>query len=134
MSLEGLSDRGLDRVEAVLDYIARRQEALAANVANAATPGYQTVDLRFSEELSSAVSSWKVTRTSPRHLEVEVPEPALELAVVPGLVSRPDGNNVQLDRELLALTVNRLRFQMATQWASSRIRAIRSAIEERGAL
>lgn len=123
-------DEALGRVERVLDYLARRQEALAANVANASTPGYRTVDVQFESVLDDAVENIRLRRTSPRHFEVLVPEPGLQVSETEGLPSGLDGNNVQVDRELLQMSLNRMRFQMAVQAASSRIQVLKSAIAE----
>ena len=134
MEIEVLGDDGLERAERFLDYFARRQEVIAANVANLSTPGYKTVDLRFEDVLESELEGFKVIKTSPRHFEIEGPEPSWRLAKVSGLDERADGNNVSFDRELLAMTLNRLRFQMGLQWASSRIRTLRAAMIDRGGL
>jgi len=130
MKTELTGDIGLARVEKMMDYLARRHEALSANVANVSTPGYKSVDVGFELALSEELEGVRIVQTSPRHFEVLVPEPELTLVEVPGLTARPDGNNVALDRELLAMALNRLRFQMGVQWASSRIRTLRAAIAE----
>ena len=134
METDLLGDAGLSRVEKVMDYLVKRHEALAANVANLSTPGYKTVDVRFQDALDAELSEIKLVRTSPRHFEVIVPETGFELAEVEGLVAGADGNNVDLDRELLAMTLNRLRFQLGVQWATGRLSTIRTAIREGGAV
>ena len=128
MKLDFFGDDGLARIEKSLDVLARRHEAIAANIANSDTPGYKTVDLQFRAELESELAGWHLVRTSPGHFDVVGPEPELKFTEVPGLPEGADGNNVKLDRELLAMTLNRLRFQMTAQWASSRFHALRSAI------
>ena len=130
MDITRVGDEGLDRVERVLDFLARRHEALAANVANGSTPGYRTVDIQFQSALEEAVENIRLVRTSPRHFDVIVPEPSLEVSETAGLPVGPDGNNVQVDRELLQMSLNRLRFQMAVQAASGRIQTLKSAIAE----
>jgi flagellar basal-body rod protein FlgB len=47
-----------------------------------------------------------------------------------GLVTRNDGNNVSIDRESRLLAENDIRFNLATQLLKSKIKGIRSAIEE----
>ena len=126
-------DQVLDRIERSLDLLARRHEALAANLANIDTPGYQTIDLRFDEALETELGKpWPLVRTSPTHFEAVVPESSAEprIVKVEGLPDRPDGNNVQMERELLGMNMNRLRFEMTLQWARNRIRTLQTAIEE----
>lgn len=123
-------DRALDRMEKMLDYLARRHEALAANVANASTPGYRSLDVRFQDVLAGELDGLQLVRTSPRHFETILPPPKLEAHAVEGLPAGADGNNVSLERELLLMSLNRLRFQMGVQAAGSRVRALRTAIQE----
>ena len=121
----------LSRMEQILDLLAERQRAITANLANADTPGYKAVDVQFRDRLDEAMEGWRLVQTSPDHFESEFPDVAsLEWAPIPGLVEGADGNNVELDRELLAMTLNRLRFQMAVQGVSGHLRALRTAIRE----
>ena len=120
------------RIERTLDVLSRRQEVLAANVANVDTPGYKAVDLGFDRVLDGELGKpFPLVRTSPGHFEAVLPESSEpEVVPVEGLEVRADGNNVQLERELLEMTMNRLRFDMAIRWAQGRIRALRTAINE----
>jgi flagellar basal-body rod protein FlgB len=49
---------------------------------------------------------------------------------VSGLKTKNDGNNVNLDRESRLLSENDLRFSIATNLFRSRVKSLRSAIEE----
>ena len=121
----------LTRMEQILDLLAQRQRAITANLANADTPGYKAIDVRFRDQLEGALEGWRLVQTSPDHFEAEFPESStLEYSPIPGLAEGPDGNNVELDRELLAMTLNRLRFQMAVQGVSGHLRSLRLAIRE----
>jgi flagellar basal-body rod protein FlgB len=101
------------RVERYMDLLSARQRQAAANIANADTPGYRTRDVDFEAELRSHAGGF---------------EPALR--EVDGLVTKNDGNNVSLDREARLLAENALRFNVAANLLRSRIRMVRSAIEE----
>lgn len=100
-------------LERYMDLLSTRQKLVAANIANADTPGYKTRDVAFSEELASAVGGFE-----PRVAEVE------------GLRARNDGNNVSVDREARLLAENALRFNMASNLLRAQLRAVRSAIQE----
>ncbi len=77
-----------------------RQGALAANVVNADTPGYRRVD--FEPLLTKAGA--RLQRTHPRHISGGGDS---GYRVVQGpRGSRPDGNGVELDREVIELTRN----------------------------
>jgi flagellar basal-body rod protein FlgB len=49
---------------------------------------------------------------------------------VPGLISRPDGNNVSVDREGLLLAEVQLKYQTAIQAMHAEFNTIRYAIHE----
>jgi flagellar basal-body rod protein FlgB len=93
--------------------LSARQKVVASNIANADTPGYQTQDIDFRAEFESAVQG-----QSPNVVEAQ------------GLASKPDGNNVNLDREARLLAENTLRFSIASSFARSDLSSIRAAIQE----
>lgn len=100
------------QIEKYMDVLSARQRLVAANIANADTPGYHTVDLDFQGELRNAIAG------PPQTVEVN------------GLAAKNDGNNVNLDREARLLSENALRFQMATNLMKSEVRILRMAIQE----
>ncbi len=106
--LDGLSDR----IEKYMDVLSTRQRVVAANIANADTPGYKTEDVDFQ---------------SLFHTQVGSKPPVHEVS---GLAVKNDGNNVSLDRESRLLAENALRFNVASNLLRSQIRIMRSAIEE----
>ena len=110
--LNGLTDR----IERYMDVLSARQRQVAANIANADTPGYKTHDLDFQSELRRQLTG--AARPMPAMHEVS------------GLPVRNDGNNVSLDREARLLAENALRFNVASNLVRSQIRMVKSAIEE----
>jgi flagellar basal-body rod protein FlgB len=108
-------DPTLELLGRTLDACALRQAVYSANIANADTPGYQTKDIDFENELQSQMSGSK-----PNVIEVS------------GLRNKNDGNNVDMDREARLLAENALRFSVASQLAHSEISTLRTAIEEGG--
>ena len=102
-------------IEQYMNLVSARQKLVASNIANADTPGYQTKDVDFENELQTQMSG-----TKPNVVEVA------------GLKNKNDGNNVDMDREARLLAENALRFSVASQLAHSEISTIRTAIEEGG--
>ena len=102
-------------IEQYMNLVSARQKLVASNIANADTPGYQTKDVDFENELQTQLSGSK-----PNVVEVA------------GLKNKNDGNNVDMDREARLLAENALRFSVASQLAHSEISTIRTAIEEGG--
>ncbi|MEQ1758622.1 MAG: flagellar basal body rod protein FlgB [Vicinamibacterales bacterium] len=103
-----------------------KQVASAGNLANVDTPGYQTKDVTFDETLAKQFASSGVTNT--KHiplsggdgLKTETPE----------LAARRDGNNVQLDRELLNMGKAAGDFAAAQTALAAKFRLVRYAINE----
>jgi flagellar basal-body rod protein FlgB len=109
--------RGLTRA---LDSGSFRQQLLASNLANVDTPGYHTRDIRtFAGEIQQAMAGETVQMTP-------VARP------LRGLLERPDGNNVSVERESLLMAENQLHFQIAIQLLRSEFRRISEAITSGG--
>ncbi len=110
--------RGLERV---LDVSAFRHQIIATNLANVDTPGFKTRDVRaFAGEIEQAMSEEDPSSSPPLFTPV-----AHEIR---GLLERPDGNNVSIDRESLLLAQNQLRFQVAVQFLKAEFHRLTSAI------
>ena len=100
-------------VERYMNLLSTRQKLVAANIANADTPGYQTKDIDFQAELENQVAN-----SNPNAMDV------------PGLKTKNDGNNVNVDREARLLAENALRFSVASTLAKAELSMVRSAIQE----
>lgn len=107
-------------LERYLDVSAMRQSLVSSNLANVDTPGYQTRDLVFRGELQRALEGAGWNETSPLVVPVR------------GLIERPDGNNVSVDRETLLLSEVQLKFRIATQILKAEFAQLRTAIHEGG--
>lgn len=115
------SDPYLGKVQRALDVMTRRQTLVASNVSNLDTPGYRTVDIEFNAALADAVAA-------PDGPPGETAAARAER--VRGLVLRNDGNNVDLDREMLAMGEVRSRYEAATAMLRFHVRQLRTAITE----
>jgi flagellar basal-body rod protein FlgB len=105
------------RIERYLDLAAKRQELIVSNMANVDTPGYRTRDLDFDAELRRASESVD-SDSQPRVLEVE------------GLIQRPDGNNVNMDREGLLLAKTQLQFSIGAEVLRHEYQRLMEVIKE----
>ena len=101
-------------LERYMDLLSARQKLVVSNIANADTPGYKTRDIDFQSEFRNAIDAGQ-------------PQPS----EVSGLKTKNDGNNVNIDRESRLLSENDLRFGIATNLLRSRLKTLRSAIEEK---
>jgi len=110
----------------LLDAAALRQEAIAANIANADTPGYRRLDVApdFAEQLRARVSGGDASRP------LESLQPSLAEDTHARTV-RPDGNTVEIEHELLAMNRNAVEYQFLTEVVSRNIKQLKMAITGR---
>src|SRR6476660_230546 len=80
-----------------------KQVVAAGNLANIDTPGYRTRDVSFDDLLNGEMRKLAMSKTQEAQLAGSAPDgpPTTEAE---GLQARRDGNNVQLDRELLTMS------------------------------
>jgi flagellar basal-body rod protein FlgB len=89
-----------DQLARYLDMATNEAKLTAANMANIDTPGYRTLGLDFETEMRNALASADTQKPQPIHVRE-----------TDGLISRPDGNNVSMDREGLNLAEAQLKFK-----------------------
>jgi flagellar basal-body rod protein FlgB len=134
-------DTTLSTLERALDVRLARQAVLAGNVANADTPGYQPKELDFRAAMAAAApgtaprpsvegtlragevalaAAGSLTPSSPEEFVGEVPGAA------PGL----DGNAVDLDRTLVAVSENALQYGASARAAGKKLAILRYAAND----
>jgi flagellar basal-body rod protein FlgB len=111
-----------EQIARYLDLAAAEAKLTAANMANVDTPGYRTVGMDFEAEMREAVSDVDGGR-APRKVRV---------LDVDGLVSRPDGNNVSIDRESLNLAEAQLKFKTGVALLKQEYQRVMDAIHADG--
>jgi flagellar basal-body rod protein FlgB len=112
-------------IERLMDMMAKRQQALSANLANVDTPGYRATDFSFDQELASAVS---LTTTDPLHVNPAGDSGATRFEV--GGELKPNGNDVNLERELTEQSKNAIQYMTLVQFLNRKIQTLRSSIKE----
>lgn len=113
--------------------LSRRQEALSNNIANIDTPGYKRQEVPFEAELQRQVGrgTTGLATTDPRHI-AGGSKLRNQLGMDPAQMitsSRADGNNVDIDQEMIDLADTQMRYQAASTALSSKLRTIRNVIQ-----
>lgn len=110
----------------LLDATALRQEAIAANIANAETPGYRRLDVNpdFAAQLKASAKLGDLAHTV-EGLNPRLVEDAHARTV------RPDGNTVEIEHELLAMNRNSVEYEFLTEVVSRNIKQLKLAITGR---
>lgn len=111
----------------MLDAAALRQEAIAANIANAETPGYRRLDVNFdfADQLRNSLRTGELDRTM--EIKPKLVEDTHARTV------RPDGNTVEIEHELLAMNRNAAEYDYLTEIVSRNIKQLKLAITGRQA-
>jgi len=104
-------------LERALNVTSERHQLVVTNMANVDTPGYHAKDLDFRAEL----------------LRAGAPDSPMSLASVhnvSGLVERPDGNDVSIDREGLLLAETQMQFGLGIQLMQREFHNLLLAVNE----
>lgn len=115
-------------LEKAIEGAASRHSAILNNIANVNTPGYKRVDVDFKTSLSNAIkrTSHAKKDTVMRAIDSVQPEPVKDHS----MTLRIDGNNVDVDREMTALSENTLEHNAYVTLLNHRFRIIKSVISE----
>jgi len=120
-----------------LNLCAKRQEILAANIANADTPGYKSIDFNFSSELSKITKKNTINKTSValkttslNHLHGKN-NSSLFIETVPIMTNKIkiDGNTVDMNRERIEFLKNSLKYESSLAFLKNEIKNIMSVLK-----
>lgn len=104
-------------LERAMSGASMRQSVLAANLANANTPGYLRRDVDFEGALREAVDRG-----------TEIADVAFQPEVDQSAVLRADGNGVDVDTEAAGLAKNELHYEALVSVSSARLDILRYAM------
>ena len=117
-----------------LNVRAFRQELLAANIANADTPGFKARDIDFSKSLQEAVAGRRpdaaLARTDGAHLTPAGAQAQAAAGVQYRTVLQPsiDGNTVDMDVERAQFAENAIRYEANLTFINGQLKALLAAI------
>ena len=107
----------------------RRNEMLASNIANAATPNFKARDIDFDTELKRINKIGNVETTNSSHfssIQKRIGKDSVyRLPIHPSL----DGNTVEMAVEQMQFSENVMRYQTTLSLLNNKIAGLRSAIK-----
>ncbi len=129
------SDKTPKVLKKVLDFNLQRNNQIASNIANIDTPGYKATDIKFEDQLRTAIGAGnqlKMKATQNGHISADIKK--LD-NIKPEVIeeddpSRPDGNNVSLEKEMYKLVETQLMYNSVIQAITKRGSILRYAVEE----
>ena len=124
-------------VEKSLDAAMMRSRAIAANLANITTPGYQRIEVAFEDNLRKALDGKRIKGTADRPGHMPLGRPDLSQVhpvayrsqdkTLPGEI-----NNVDVDMEAAKLAENQLLYMFGLKFIQERKADIGAAISGHG--
>lgn len=135
---------------AKLTWLNERQKVLAANVANADTPGYQSHDLKQPDferlmrdmerdRLTPGAGAMAMTRTNGHHItggggstSLVGAEYKLDPRKTPGLESSPSGNAVVLEEEMMKVSRTAADYELMANLYQRNLGMLRLALGKPG--
>ena len=125
----------MNKIASYLDFHAqalgirsRRNDVLASNIANAATPNFKARDLNFDVEISRHIDSGPLHTTDRQHLPTAINPVRDRLQFRDPINPSMDGNTVELAVEQMEFSENVVRYQTTLSFLNRRISGLMSAI------
>ncbi len=109
-----------------LDLSSLELKLTAQNMANVDTPGYRTVGFDFAEEMSRSLQG----SSGAEGPGAAGPDAPAHTGLVDGLLERPDGNNVSMDREGMKMAEAQLQFQTGVALLKHEFSRVEDAIRD----
>jgi len=111
-----------------------RQKVLSENVSNSNTPNFKPRDLvepKFqvgSGKIDGAATTLGMARTSASHIAAEGADPTFNQNGRTGFLTRPAGNAVSLEDEMLKVSNNQMDYAAVTSLYSKSLHLLKTAI------
>src|ERR1700734_2641319 len=109
-----------DALNRFLDLSSLELKTTAQNMANIDTPGYRTVGFDFAAEMARSLDNQNQSAGAG----------AVVAGPVDGLLERPDGNNVSMDREGMKMAEAQLQFRTGVELLKHEFTRVMDAIHE----
>lgn len=117
-----------------LDATWKSSEVIAQNIANSDTPNYKARKLEFNSALASelsTLSAQNMKATSEKHITDRRREYfSPKITIDYGTSMRIDGNNVDVENEMVALADNNIKYSFLVRKASKELSKLRYVINE----
>jgi flagellar basal-body rod protein FlgB len=117
-----LSDKNVVLLSKLLDLTATKNKVIANNIANVNTPGYKKSEVSFEKELLKAVESKNINKIKNLHESISLSTDK---------ATRKNGNNVDLDQELVTFYQMSDRHNIYLEILSKKFKGMIAAIQGR---
>jgi flagellar basal-body rod protein FlgB len=125
-----LGDSALNLASKAMDGLSYRRDVISQNVANIDTPGYHALELNFESTLNKTMNSspkLNMTRTNTSHqLSLNGASDPYQARLRSGGSERADGNNVDIDQELMQMTETGIRYNALSTAVSKKLSLLKN--------
>ena len=111
-----------------LELRGKRNNILASNIANAATPNFKARDISFLDELKKIDKSGPIMTSHENHIVHNTGNSMNETSYREPLITSLDGNTVELAVEQMQFSENSMRYSTTVNFINGKINKIMSAI------
>ncbi|CAB1241975.1 flagellar basal body rod protein FlgB [Clostridium sp. MT-14] len=119
-----LLQKGLDASQA-------RSSATAENISNINTKGYKRKYVTFEENLKKSMDDLELKTDDEKHMKIDSDYGSVELETDNSTSMREDGNNVDIDNEMVNQSANALMYNALVTQINSRLAMKRYVIDGR---
>lgn len=112
-----------------LNLRAKRNEILASNIANSATPNFKARDIDFSKALQARMGVGPVSVSDDRHFKVYTGTGDEGAQFRQSVNASQDGNTVELHVEQMQFSENVMRYQTSLEFLNRKFSGLMSAIK-----
>jgi len=123
-----LNDPIIAALEKAASGASLKHEAILNNISNVNTPGYKRSDVEFKSELSRVMG--KTGNLDKNQLLEKIRSADPDIIKETNTSLRPDGNNVDIDKEMSYLAENALEYNTYLSLLSKRFKILKTVISE----
>jgi len=129
-----LFDGSTEILQKSLDLRSANQRVIAANVANAETPGYAPARFEFETQLKQAISKSDPVLVTTHNNHIPLGPDSLK-SVQGTIVRNPDNtgigdeNGVSVDQEMIALSENQIMYETSAQLLKKKLSLLKYVVQ-----
>ena len=106
----------------------KRNDIIASNIANAATPNYKARDINFLDEFKKVTNTGEIKTTHSNHIPTKNYNISGKVFYRDPVIASLDGNTVELSVEQMQFAENTMKYQTTLNFLNGKISKMISAI------
>ena len=106
----------------------KRNDIIASNIANAATPNYKARDINFLDEFKKVTNTGEIKTTHSNHIPTKNYNISGKAFYRDPVIASLDGNTVELSVEQMQFAENAMKYQTTLKFLNGKITKMISAI------